>query len=145
METSIIHNRKVTVMKRLLLLLGIVYAFFALPMYSQDITEDETDMLVYASSTAVQSDYLYVDVSGVGNVTFTMPSEKTVVCNGGNKYAQIPVKYGTVPGVGVLVTFSVSKLANVITSDGQTFSVTPNETKQILIQNLSYPQITIRF
>ena len=74
-----------------------------------------------------------------------MPAEKTVVGKGGYTYAQIPVTYGTVPGVGVLVMFSVSKPASVITSDGQTFSITSNETKQILIQNLSYPQITIKF
>lgn len=125
------------------IILGVIFILTPFWLHAQNYF-DETDILVDATS-AVQSEYLYVDVSGVGNVAFTMPAEQTVVCNGGNKYAQIPVKYGTVPGVGVLVTFSVSKLANVITSDGQTFSVTPNETKQILIQNLSYPQISIRF
>lgn len=126
------------------IILGVIFILTPFWLNAQN-SFDETDIIVDASSAVVQSDYLYVDVSGVGNVIFTMPAEKTVVGKGGYAYAQIPVKYGTVPGVGVLVTFSVSKPASVTTSDGQTFSITSNETKQILIQNLSYPQITIRF
>ncbi len=125
------------------IILGVIFILTPFWSHAQN-TFDEKDIMVDASS-ATQSEYLYIDVYGVGTVAFTMPAEKIIIGNGGNTYAQIPVRYGTVPGVGVLVTFSVSKFAYVVTSDGQTFSISPNETKQILIGNLSYPQITIRF
>ena len=124
------------------LFISLVSLFFS-PMICAQNYDSEAETVEPLDASV--SEYLYVDVYGTGNVKFTMPIDKTITSQGTPVYTQIPVKYGTVPGVGILVTFSVSKYAFITTSDNQTFGISSGEQKQILIKNLSYPQITIQF
>ena len=119
------------------LFISLVSLFFS-PMICAQNYDSEAETVEPMDASV--SEYLYVDVYGTGNVKFTMPIDKTITSQG-----TPVVKYGTVPGVGILVTFSVSKYAFITTSDNQTFGISSGEQKQILIKNLSYPQITIQF
>lgn len=143
METSIIHNRKVTVMKRLLLLLGIVYAFFALPMYSQDVTEfDDIDNSL--STNLEVATNLTVTIQGAGSVRFSEPSSNVVSSTGNTVTVQIPIN-SRVPGQGPILRFTVNKDAKVSTSDKQSFNLQANELCFILLANQYYPHIVFHF
>lgn len=120
----------------------ICFLGLAFVMVANGSEYDEYEVTTIEASEAT---VLHVNLVRAGSVSFTSPESKVVSSGIDGSSDQLTIRYGKIPGVGVIVKFSTSKHANVVTSDNQHFTVESNTPTEILLQNLIYPNIIFQF
>lgn len=130
-------------MKKIILLLGLICTLCAFPLKSDIIDDWETVDDTMAPYTEV-AEYLKVTLYGQGSVSFTAPSSITLSASGITKTVDVRI-ISRVPGIGPIVTLTVSKAARITTNDKQIFDLAAGEPCSFLLEDQYSPQMAITF
>lgn len=115
----------------------------AFPLKSDIIDDWETVDDTMAPYTEV-AEYLKVTLYGQGSVSFTAPSSITLSASGITKTVDVRI-ISRVPGIGPIVTLTVSKAARITTNDKQIFDLAAGEPCSFLLEDQYSPQMAITF